>query len=137
METSTAAELRSMAQTVAGEIGAGSFNQMVEVKGVIRCEQPLQSELTRAPCVHYQMKVTREYEETHWETDANNNRVRRDRRGSETVAENTRSCTFEVEDSTGRVSVDPTGAKMISERVCDRFERESPRAARFRWAGGT
>jgi hypothetical protein len=127
-ETSTAAELRALAQSVAGEIGPGSFNQMVEVKGVIRCENPLHSELARVPCVHYSMQVTREYEETHWETDSKGNQVRRQHRASETMAENTRSCTFEVEDATGRVSVDPTGATITAEKACDRFERGESRS---------
>jgi hypothetical protein len=127
-ETATAAELRSLAESVASEIGAGSFNQMVEVKGVIRCDQPLQAELTGAPCVHYSMQVIREYEETYWETDSNRNQVRRQRRASETVAQNTRSCPFEVEDATGRVGVDPTGASIIAEKVCDRFEAGEPRS---------
>jgi hypothetical protein len=121
-ETSTAAELTSMAQAVAGDIGAGSFHQLAEVKGTIRCDQPLTSELSQVPCVYYSMKVTREYEETTWETDSNQNRTQRVRRGSESVARNTRSCPFEVEDGTGRVQVDPTGASVIAEKACDRFE---------------
>jgi E3 Ubiquitin ligase len=125
-ERSTAAELNAMAAAVAAEIGAGSFHQIAEVAGTTRCQQPLTSELTSTPCVHYQMSVTREYEETYYETDDKNQRVRRERRGSETVAENRRSCSFEVEDATGRVTVDPRDAKIIPEKVCDRFDSGDP-----------
>ena len=127
-ETATAAELRSLAESVAGEIGRGSFNQLVEVKGQVGGENPLVSELTRTPCVYYSMQVSREYEETYYETDSNRNQVRRQRRARETVAQNTRSCPFEVEDATGRVGVDPTGAKIIAEKLLDRFEPGEPRS---------
>jgi hypothetical protein len=128
-ETSKTAQLAALAQSVAGEIGAGSFTELVEVKGVVRCEQPIQSELARVPCVHYSMEVIREYEETTWETDGSGKRQSAVGRGSETVAEHERSCPFQVEDETGRIGVDPVGAKIIAEQVCDRFEPgETPAA---------
>jgi hypothetical protein len=127
-ETSSAAELKSLASAVGGEIGPGSFTQLAEVKGTIRCAQPLVAELTKVPCVYYSMQVTREYEETTWETDSDGHKVSRQRRGSEVVAENTRSCPFEVEDATGRVQVEPTGASITAEKVCDRFEPGDPDA---------
>ncbi len=127
-QTSTAAELASLAQSVAKDIGAGSFAEVAEVKGTIRCASPLVSELANAPCVHYAMHVTREYEETYWDTDSKGNRVQKHRRGSETVSENTRSCAFEVEDATGRITVDPSGAAMTGEKAYDRFEPGEPRS---------
>ena len=125
-ETSAAADLNALAQSVAGEIGAGSFRQIAEVKGVVRCQQPLVSELARVPCVFYAMKVTREYEETYWETDSRGNRDRRHRRESEVMAENTRHCLFEVEDASGRMAVNPSGAKVTAEQVIDRFDKGEP-----------
>ena len=126
-ETSTAADLSSMAGAVAEEIGAGSFHQIAEVAGTSRCSDPLVSELTGTPCVYYDMRVVREYQETYWDTDGNQNRVQRSRRGSDTVAQNNRSCLFEVEDATGRVTVDPSEAKVVAEKACDRFEPGEPR----------
>jgi hypothetical protein len=125
-ETSSAAELRSLAKAVAAEIGPGSFNQIVEVKGTSRCEQPLLAELSGLPCVYYSMKVTREYEETCWETDSRGDKVSRQKRASEVVAQNTRSCSFEVDDGTGRVQVEPSEAAITAEKVCERFERGEP-----------
>lgn len=126
-QTTTAAELKGLAESVAKDIGAGSFAETAEVKGTIRCDHPLTSELTNTPCVYYEMKVTREYEETYWDTDSKGNRTQRHRRGSETVSQNTRGCPFDVEDATGRIAVDPTGAAITAEKVYDRFEQGEPR----------
>lgn len=136
-QTAAAAELSSLAQSVAKDIGAGSFAEIAEVKGTIRCESPLISELANAPCVYYSMHVSREYEETYWDTDSKGNRVQKHRRGSETVSQNTRSCAFVVEDATGRVKVDPTGAAITGEKVYDRFEPgepSSPAVSVGRWS---
>jgi hypothetical protein len=122
VETSSSAEIEALAKSVAGEIGGGSFNETVEVKGVIECEQPLIAELSETPCVYYTMHVTREYEESYWETDQKGNRSQRTRRGSERVASNTRSLPFYVRDSSGRIRVEPEGAKFVDEKVLSRFE---------------
>ena len=119
--TTTFAELTSLATAVAKEIGAGSFNQIAEVKGTVECAAPLTSELSQTPCVYYSMSVTREYEETYWENDDKGNRVQRTRRGSESVASNTRSVSFQVRDSTGAVTVDPDGASFVDEKVFSEF----------------
>ncbi|OHE68259.1 MAG: hypothetical protein A2413_01395 [Treponema sp. RIFOXYC1_FULL_61_9] len=120
-ETSTATALADMAASVAKEIGPGSFNQIAEVKGTIECGSPLVSELSQTPCVRYSMSVTREYEETYWETDDKGNRSQKTRRGSESVANNTRSVPFLVRDSTGTIAVDGEGASYVDEKVFSQF----------------
>ncbi len=132
-ETSTAAALAELASSVAKEIGAGSFNQIAEVKGTIECDNPLESELSQTSCVHYSMKVTREYEETYWETDDKGNRQQKTRRGSETVADNTRNVAFFVRDSTGRIEVDPSGAKLDTEKVFSEFRPGENQAGGLRF----
>ncbi len=122
-DTSTSADLTSLAAAVAKEIGAGSFNQIAEVKGTVECEAPLTSELSQTPCVYYSMTVTREYEEAYWENDDKGNRVQRTRRGSEPVASNTRSVSFLVRDSTGTMAVDPDGASFVDEKVFSQFQQ--------------
>jgi len=121
-ETSTAAALKDIASSVAKDIGAGSFNQIVEVKGKIECDQPLASELSQTPCVHYSMKIDREWEETYWDTDSEGHRTQKTRRGSDNVSSNTRSIPFLVRDATGTIKVDPTGASIDSEKVFSRFD---------------
>jgi hypothetical protein len=123
-ETSTAQQLTESARYVAERMGeAGSFNKVTEVKGVIRCDSPLTSEAAGQPCVYYDMNVSREYEETYWETDSQSKQqVSKTRSGSETVASNSQRIAFWVEDATGQVLVDPTGAEIDGVRVVDRFE---------------
>jgi hypothetical protein len=121
-ETSQAGELQEISASVAKDIGAGSFNQITEVKGTVQCGSPLISELAKADCVYYAMRVTREYEETYWDTDSNGNRVQRTRRGGDTVAQNTRSVPFYVRDESGTIKVNPEGASYVTEKAYSRFE---------------
>jgi hypothetical protein len=121
-DTSTAADLRSLADSVAKEIGAGSFNQVTEVKGAVECDTPLKGELSGLPCVHYAMSVVREWEETVRKTDSEGRHTQETRKGSDTVASNTRSVRFRVKDATGAVDVDPTGAKIDGEKAVSQFQ---------------
>jgi len=118
-ETLTTADLKSRA---AAQAGGRNFRQLAEVKGKIECAAPLSAELSGTPCVHYSMRVTREFEETTFETDPDGNQIRKTRRGSDTVAENTRSVPFEVVDPSGRIQVDPNGAAMTADNVLSRFD---------------
>jgi hypothetical protein len=122
IETSSALELKEISSSVAADIGAGSFNQITEVKGKAVCDSPLTSELAKVQCVYYSMNVAREYEETYWDTDANGNRVQQIRRSSENVAHNTRSTPFYIQDSSGKIKINPEGAKFITEKAYSRFE---------------
>jgi hypothetical protein len=131
-QTSGAADLQQLAASVGKEIGSGAFAEPAEVKGTVRCGQPLVSELAEVSCVYYSMKVTREYEETRWEKDSSGNSVQRTQRGSDTVAENTRSVGFEVEDATGRIGVEPHGASFVAERVLSRFDQGEAQAGGMR-----
>jgi hypothetical protein len=131
-QTSTAAELAELAAAVAKDIGAGSFNQVTEVKGTIECADPLVSELSQTRCVYYTMSVNREYEETYWENDDKGNRVQRTRRGSESVASNTRHVSFQVRDATGAIEVDPDGASIVDEKVMSDFKPGDMQGPGFR-----
>jgi hypothetical protein len=130
-QTAGAAELSELSAAVAKDIGAGSFNQVTEVKGTIECGSPLVSELSQTPCVRYSMSVTREYEESYWERDDKGNQVQRTRRGSESVAANARSVPFQVRDATGSIEVDPEGASFVDEKVFSRFEQGGGTSFRF------
>jgi hypothetical protein len=134
-ETSTAADLRALADSVAKEIGAGSFNQVTEVKGVVECDAPLAGELSGAACVHYAMSVVREWEETAWRTDSKGNRTQETRKGSDTVASNTRSVRFRVRDITGAIDVDPAGAKIDGEKVVSQFQPGEPSGGSISFGG--
>jgi hypothetical protein len=134
VETSTLGSLQEICRGVAEEIGSGSFDQKVEVKGIIECDQPLESELAKEPCVHYTMTVQRkweeDYEETYTEKDSQTGEMvqktrQGTRQGSDTVSRNARSTTFTVRDDTGTILVDPDGAEIDTEQVVDRFEPQT------------
>lgn len=121
----TVSELKQMAKEVAGELGRGSYNEMVGLRGTAECDNPLKSELSGTPCLYYRMSVTQEYEEEYEEWDEQRKaRVRRTRRGSRNLASNTRSCPFMLRDDTGAIEVMPDGADIDAERVLSSFEPE-------------
>ncbi|MBN1797043.1 MAG: E3 ubiquitin ligase family protein [Spirochaetales bacterium] len=136
-ETSQINELKEISSAVATDIGGGSFNQITEVKGKAVCDNPLTSELAKAKCVYYSMSVTREYEETYWDTDANGNRIQQTRRGSDSVAHNTRSTPFYIQDATGNIKVNPDGASFVTEKAYSRFEPGEVRGTSLRIGGLT
>lgn len=96
---------------------------LTEVKGTIVCDNPLISELSQTACIYYTMQVVREYEETYHEKDSDGVMRRKTRTSTQTVASNERSTPFFVDDTTGKIRVDPSKAKMITEKVLSRYEK--------------
>ncbi len=91
---------------------------LVEVKGTLRCESPLKSEMTEQVCAYYLSQVIREYRERGYDD------VRPGRRGSEVIASNERFAPFAVEDEWGAVGVRGEGAEVDALETMNRFERE-------------
>lgn len=122
-QTSSTKELVDLCQSVKDGIGnSGGFKQLSEIKGVVKCAQPLNGELSKQPCVYYAMDVSERYEETYYEKDSKGNSVRRTRTGSTSVASNSQSVHFEVEDTTGRITVNPNGADIDPVQVVSKYE---------------
>jgi E3 Ubiquitin ligase len=124
-ETRSAKDLIGTARAVASDIGSGAFAELAEVKGIVRCQAPLTSELAKIPCVYYSMTITRQYEETYQEADQQGKMVTRTRQGSDQVARNERRTLFQIEDQTGRITIDPTDGQLTTEKVHARFESGS------------
>jgi E3 Ubiquitin ligase len=121
-ETRSATDLIETAGAVPAEMGSGAFAELTEVKGIVRCDAPLTSKLANIPCVYYHMTVTRQYEETYREQDQHGKMVARTRQGSHEVASHTRLTLFQIEDHTGRITIDPTDGQLTTEKVHSRFE---------------
>jgi hypothetical protein len=121
-ETRSAKDLVDTARAVAADIGGGAFAELTEVKGIVRCDAPLTSELAKIPCVYYHMTITRQYEETYHERDQQGRMVTRTRQGSDEVASHTRRTLFQIEDQTGCITIDPTDGQLTTEKVHSRFE---------------
>jgi hypothetical protein len=94
---------------------------LVEVKGTLRCEEPLTSEMAGERCAYYSSQVVREYLERDYDDDDD---VGSDRR-SEVVAQNEQFAPFTVEDETGSVPVGAEGADVDARQVVNRFERNT------------
>jgi hypothetical protein len=125
-ETLTAAGLKELSDSIAKEIGEGSFNQICEVKGVIKCNIPLTSELRKLPCVYYQSSVIEEYEETYYERDSQGREQRRTRSKHNTISSNQQQTDFFVEDQTGRIKIEANGADWDPEVTCDEVRQGIP-----------
>jgi hypothetical protein len=104
----------------ARDVSGLSPGTLVEVKGTLRCEEPLTSEMAGERCAYYSSTVTREY----LERDHDDDDVGSDRR-SEVVAHNEQFAPFSVEDATGSVLVRAEGAEIDARQVVDRFERHT------------
>jgi hypothetical protein len=104
----------------ASDVSGLAPGTLVEVKGTLRCEEPLTSEMAGERCAYYSSKVVREY----LERDHDDDDVGSDRR-SEVVAHNEQFAPFTVEDSTGSVPVNAEGAEVDARQVVNRFERNT------------
>ena len=104
----------------ASDVSGLAPGTLVEVKGTLRCEEPLSSEMAGEKCAYYSSKVIREYMERDYDDDD----VGSDRR-SEVVAHNEQFAPFVVEDSTGTVAVNAEGAEIDAKQVVNRFERNT------------
>ena len=109
-ETSSAAEVAGLAP-----------GTLVEVKGTLRCEEPLTSEMAEKTGAYYSSTVVREYLERDYDDD---NDVGSDRR-SEVVAQNEQFAPFVVEDESGSVAVNAEGAEFDARQVVNRFDRNT------------
>lgn len=127
-DTHTAQELHAIHERIVGSIGGDAFAEQCEVTGVIECETPLSAPLSGTPCVAYEYKVIREYEEEETERDEEGNAETKVTRGSETVESNDQHVQFWVKDNTGRVLVDPTDADIDMKRTGERFDEDEDRS---------
>lgn len=125
--------MRSVETSSAGEAASATPGTLVEVKGTLRCQEPLKSEMAGHTCAYYISQVIREYEETDRDADGD----LRTRRRSEVVASNERFAPFAVEDDTGAIGVRGEGAEVDAQEVMNRFDRDAGGAGTFTLGGLT
>jgi hypothetical protein len=113
--------MQAVGTSNAADMGKLLPGEMAEIKGTIRCANPLTAEYAEKPCVWYSAQVTREYE--HREKDSNGNW--QTNRRSESVSSNTQRTSFFVQDSTGQIEVHLDGAEIDAPTILDRFEDKS------------
>jgi E3 ubiquitin ligase len=118
----------------ASEVGGIAPGTLVEVKGTLRCEEPLTSEMAERTCAYYSSTVTREYLRPDYDDDDND--VGSDRR-TEIIAQNVQFAPFMVEDDTGLVGVHAEGAEIDARQVVNRFDRNTGNEGTFSLGGIT
>ena len=116
-------ELKALSEQLASELGdGGALSEMVEMVGDVDCAQPLISPLGERPCVHYEMRITRRYEEEYEERDSEGRVRRRTRTGSEVMSSNRESRDFDLVDPDGgriRVRLDAADFDKLTQSVDD------------------
>ncbi|MHC4939343.1 MAG: LemA family protein [Planctomycetota bacterium] len=103
----------------------GVFLGLNEVKGTSRCADPLTSRMAAADCVWFSWSVAEEWEREVTETDSEGKKTTRTESGWRTVADGGDAIPFDIEDSTGRIRVDPDGAEI---HPVSSFHRTCPRS---------
>ncbi|MEM9218044.1 MAG: E3 ubiquitin ligase family protein [Cyanobacteria bacterium P01_F01_bin.150] len=126
-QAATAADLETMAQAIADDIGGGSWREYVKVWGNITCDRPLQSPLKSADCVFYKTTVTWEYKEEVTKTDSDGKQTTETEKHSETLSSERQSVPFWVQDETGAIQVDPEDADLETINVVKEFQPNQPR----------
>jgi len=116
----------------ASDVSGLAPGTLVEVKGTLRCEDPLTSEMAEKTCAYYSSTVTREYLRPDYDDDDND--VGSDRR-SEVMAQNVQFAPFTVEDDSGAVAVDAEGAEVDARQVMNRFDRNAGNEGTFSLGG--
>ncbi len=125
--------MRSVQTSAASDVSTTAPDTLVEIKGTLRCESPLKSEMAEQTCAYYLSQVMREYEVTDRDSDGRP----RTRRRSEVVASNERFAPFVVEDESGAVGVRGEGAEVDALEVMNRFERDTGGAGSITLGGLT
>jgi hypothetical protein len=114
-------------------VAARAAGTPVEVKGTLRCEEPLTSEMAGRECAYYVSRVIREYRETERDADGD----LETRRRSAVVSESERFAPFFVEDPSGMVGVRGEGAEVDALEVANRFEEKEDDGPGFKIGGVT
>src|SRR5919112_2913337 len=122
-ETSNASDIRGIAP-----------GTLVEIKGTLRCDEPLTSEMAERKCAYYSSTVTREYLRDDYGDDDND--AGSDRR-TEVIAQNVQFAPFMVEDDSGFVGVHAEGAEVDARQVVNRFDRNTGNEGSFSLGGMT
>jgi len=94
---------------------------MAEVKGMLRCAAPLIAEFSKVPCAWHKSEIQREIVYYTRGSDGKSERKTR----TEPVHSNTRFSPCSVEDASGSVALNLTGAEVEGESVVNRREPEA------------
>jgi hypothetical protein len=122
-ETSKTNEIIENYKSMVETHGPGTFSIYAELKGKAVADTPEISEFAKKECTYYRSVVTREYEQLETKQDSNGHTTKNWVRKTETVSSHTNtSPDFAIEDETGKILVDPTGAELYTIKTFSKFE---------------
>ena len=110
--------IRATATSRAKDVAGLAVGSVVELKGQLRCQQPLSAEFSLKPCVYYRALTEREYQHTSRDSSGNSRRERR----FETVQSNVRHALCAIEDASGWVTLNFEGANVEGIETVKRYE---------------
>ncbi|PKQ69263.1 E3 ubiquitin ligase family protein [Raineya orbicola] len=124
-QTTTAKNIWENYEDIVATVGQGHYTEVVEVKGIAKCNNPLLADHSEKPVVYYKAYIIHEYEVQEQERDNNGNTRWVTRRKSETISSNEQSVPFYIDDGSGKtIAVNPALAEKHTTTTVDRFERE-------------
>jgi hypothetical protein len=110
--------MAAMPTTPAANVGKLAAGSAVEVKGTLRCAAPVAGEFSQKPWAYFKAEIIRE--ETWYERDSGG---KNRQRSSETVVHtNIQQGPCTIEDASGRVAIDLTGATVEGTEVFNEAE---------------
>jgi hypothetical protein len=113
--------MASVATSKAADVSRLAPGTAAEVKGTLRCAAPLSAEFSNVPCVYHKSEIQREV--TYYTRGSDGKSERKTR--TENVQSNTRFAICTVEDESGAVALNFTGADVEGELVVNRREAEA------------
>ncbi|MDQ3862879.1 MAG: E3 ubiquitin ligase family protein [Actinomycetota bacterium] len=125
--------MRRVETSKTAEVAGFPAGTPVEVKGTLRCEEPLRSEMAGHECAYYLSQVIHEYNVREYDSDGD----LRTRRRTEVMASNERFAPFGVEDDSGVVGIRGEGAEVDALEVMNRFENNTGKEGSFALGGLT
>ncbi len=102
----------------AADVGKMSPDTFVGMKGALKCDAPLVGEFSKQTCIYYRAVIEREYERTTRDSQGRSSTERE----RETVQSNERFAPCALDDGSGRMAIDFTGADVEAVEVVRRFE---------------
>ncbi len=124
-QTTTAKDIWENYEDIVGTVGKGHYTEIVEVKGIAKCNNPLLADHSRKPVVYYKAYVIREYEVQEQVRDSNGSVRWVTHRKSETISCNEQNVPFYIDDGSGKtIAVNPALAEKHTTTTVDRFEKE-------------
>jgi E3 ubiquitin ligase len=109
--------MRTTETTPAADVAKLPPGSLVEVKGRLRCAQPVTGDLSNSPCAHFAATIERDYEIA--QHDAGRKTTYHVRK-TEIVQSTTLFAPFEIEDASGRAKVVPADAIIEGIEAVDR-----------------